>query len=348
MFFFNLLFSRRLLVTKRRPTVKKIKMNTFFSLSIFFLLSFLALECTCSYREPFLSCHGVHCYIAHVKSTKDLPDLFVLAAESEQKTEEPIPAPDTVTSLSIGNSDIHTLTSDVCKDFPNIEELKMDYVRMHEIDEDAFVHCKQLKKVHLGGNNIRKFPKNVFNNHPGFEKILLGVNTLNYLDKDLFMNLKNLTELSLQDTILFHIDTELFRNLASLTQLNLRHNKLFELDVQKILKYCPGLQEISLNDNIFECSDARKIIYTLKNNDVRVHNDLFKSWGNEYDEKIEGTRCLNEENYIKNLKSAMDTLRDATYNKRVEGLIQKKEYTDFLKKLTEQFLQTEEQKKNFV
>lgn len=294
----------------------------------FFLLLILIYQTKS--QEPYVECYeeDSYCSISNVKSTKGLKKLFDVA------TEEPLLPPETIKQLRIGISKITTLTPDVCKDFHNLEVIDVENIRLFDVDKDAFVHCKKLKKINLAKNGIKKFHKKTFNRNPKLMEINLSSNNLGQLDENLFSKLKNLTELSIQDTKIIYLDPKMFRDLISLKILNLRHNFLVDLEIEKMLKYLVNLKEIYLADNNFNCGRVKGLLEILRNNGVMVNDQLMRSWGcNKFDEKIKGIQCLNEQNFIRRLKIDLRGMKKNFHLTIFDVLIEKKPTYDYFGEL---------------
>jgi Leucine-rich repeat (LRR) protein len=129
-----------------------------------------------------------------------------------------------ISTLTEGRTEIHTLTSDICNAFPNLQFISIRETGLKEIDVDAFNNCKNLNTLSLEGNNISQIDPELFK---GNSKV-----------RDIFLSGNNIRQ----------IDPELFKENSKLDAISLSHNEIEEFDLD-MLKYTPNLEYFELSGN---------------------------------------------------------------------------------------------------
>lgn len=172
---------------------------------------------------------------------------------------------------------IPVLTSNLCEVFPLLETLVIDTFRSHkldEIEEDTFLQCKNLRKLHLRSNSLRILEENLLNQNLALVEISISDNQIETLPDTFFHNLTSLQWLFLNGNQLKQIPVEALRDLKKVEWLDLHSNQLSELDIDLLLSHMPKLERINLRDNDFECVRLGAIMDALKERNVELDNEI--------------------------------------------------------------------------
>jgi hypothetical protein len=169
---------------------------------------------------------------------------------------------------------MHTLTSDLCDKFPNIEQYFAVKLNLEQIHSNAFQGCHQLKEVHLFENKLTTLPQDLFKNNTKLLYLYLGANNFTNFDEKFFEFIPALYTLHLGENQLQKFPFENMPILHNLRELQIGENKLDDLDVEAVLKYCPKLKAIIFNkNNIMEQKyDEIKNLFLSNNVTVRTQN----------------------------------------------------------------------------
>jgi hypothetical protein len=272
---------------------------------IFCLLSFCL--CINAKPEPKYYCKETTCYIEHASVRTSDPAKF--KTFSEILNVEALTGKNVATELVIKSSTIFFFEVGLCKVFPQLVILRAENNNFVNVDEDAFKDCEHLKEIYLGDNDILEFKTETFTRNKNLQTISLFNNPLPLLDPYQFSGLKMLQHVNLSGNNFHHISPYIFQSTVELKTLDLSHNNLVEFDVNKFLGFCPTFHEIDLSHNVFRCDSLKEIVEKLKEKQVNfVHNEAIVR-KRPFDDKVEGYVCLNDQNYIKYLKSTYTVLK---------------------------------------
>lgn len=146
---------------------------------------------------------------------------------------------------------MHTLTSDLCDAFPNIEIFNADFLGLEKVEENAFVNCKKLDRLYFSRNKLEDddLKPGIFKNNPKIRSLLLEGNHFKRLDLTVFNNLQKLEELRLYRNELEQFVLKDVTPLKKLDSLYLEYNQLPDVDEKEIAIKFPNLKEISLCHN---------------------------------------------------------------------------------------------------
>uniref|UniRef100_A0A336MFS3 CSON000809 protein n=1 Tax=Culicoides sonorensis TaxID=179676 RepID=A0A336MFS3_CULSO len=176
---------------------------------------------------------------------------------------------------------MHTMTSDLCDAFPNIEIFNADFLGLEKVEENAFDNCKKLERLYFSRNKLQDddLKPGLFKNNLKLRSLLLEGNQFKKLDLTVFNNLQKLEELRLYRNELEQFELKDLTPLKKLDSLYLEYNQLPDVDEKEILVKFPNLKEISL------CNNA-------KINSARLKNlkDFFKA-------KNVTMKCLNDDKF---------------------------------------------------
>lgn len=119
--------------------------------------------------------HG-YCYFSNLNLTK--VTFFEVRSN--------IPARD-VTFVSLGGgqdgSKMHTLTSQICDTFPNVEEIAASNLGLVQIQPNAFVGCRKLQRLDLSGNGLKELALGQFGSYDKLTEISVSNNQLTEVDE---------------------------------------------------------------------------------------------------------------------------------------------------------------------
>lgn len=162
------------------------------------------------------------------------------------------------------------LTSNICTTLPNLNEIDVLFGFLDEVDEDAFVPCKDIKEINLNFNNIIELKPNTLNRNPTLESVAMAYNRIQRIDEDLFANLTKLRFIDLKHNNISYFPATAARYLKELSYLFLENNQILDLDTKVMLEYFPNLVEITLRENDFECGRLHEIIRDLSVKNVEI------------------------------------------------------------------------------
>lgn len=169
-----------------------------------------------------------------------------------------------------------------------MEEIYLDNVELHLLDENALKNCQKLKNLTLIWGKIRELPTNFIHNQLELKKICLGSNRLTslpsslkkqiYLEElilygnqistlpgDFFDSFTKLRDLNLNSNILTSLNPSWFLNLGNLENIYLHGNKIRELP-QKVFAPLKKLKNLGIMDNQLTviCADSFGFLTNLK------------------------------------------------------------------------------------
>lgn len=214
-----------------------------------------------------------------------------------------------ITDIEIhSTSNFAVLTSIFCERFPRLEILTIETFRdnLQEIDEDALVKCKKLKKVTIRPNNIRVLKEKTFNRNINLTEIAIEGNNIQTINAETFSNLTNLQWLFLNGNQILEISPGAFKNLIKLKWLDVSCNLLLDLDIEGILKKSKNLEKINIRDNYISCKRLRTVSDILQSSGIIIDKEITTSYLRYRVYKpnyINGVECLSDDRYERELES---------------------------------------------
>jgi Leucine-rich repeat (LRR) protein len=137
----------------------------------------------------------------------------------------------------------------------SVKNLYLDYNKISFIQDNAFLHLKNLQTLSISNNFLQNLTSNNFFYLYNLKFLFLGFNKIESLETKTFQNLNKLVKLDLSFNRLLSIDPNLFRGLDNLEDLNLQSKTRIQLNNQSFA-YLKSLTNFYLNvsmlDN-FEC-----------------------------------------------------------------------------------------------
>lgn len=194
-----------------------------------------------------------------------------LPKPSNFKPESDIP-PESVTKISLTGM-IDTLTSDLCKTFPNLIEFESMNTGIKNIEPDAFNNCQKLESLDLRHNNLTKLNSQLFKKNPLLKGLWLEDNQLSTIEPDLFRNTPLLHELDLEKNLLNEFPVSRMPTLSNLERIYLDANMLRTIDGRIVFKKFPNIKYLAVCDMNEQLDDSRlrQIVAFLKLKNVNTN-----------------------------------------------------------------------------
>ncbi|KAJ8372143.1 hypothetical protein AAFF_G00294270 [Aldrovandia affinis] len=175
---------------------------------------------------------------------------------ADSQTPPPIGADDQGRShfyhlLLHGNS-LSRLFPNEFANFYNAVSLHLESNGLHDIVPGAFLGLQLVKRLHVNNNKIRSFKKNTFLGLDDLEYLQADFNLLRDVDPSVFRDLNKLEVLILNDNLISSLPDDLFQHVP-VTHLDLRGNRIKTLAYEGLLEQIPGVVEVLLDDNPWEC-----------------------------------------------------------------------------------------------
>lgn len=137
--------------------------------------------------------------------------------------------------------------------FYNAVSLHMENNGLHEIVPGAFLGLQLVKRLHINNNKIKSFRKQTFLGLDDLEYLQADFNLLRDIDPGAFRDLNKLEVLILNDNLISILPANVFQYVP-ITHLDLRGNRLKTLPYEDVLEQIPGIAEILLEDNPWDCT----------------------------------------------------------------------------------------------
>ncbi|XP_041937335.1 SLIT and NTRK-like protein 1 [Alosa sapidissima] len=136
--------------------------------------------------------------------------------------------------------------------FYNAVSLHLENNGLHDIVPGAFLGLQLVKRLHINNNKIRSFKKNTFLGLDDLEYLQADFNLLRDIDPSVFRDLSKLEVLILNDNLITALPINVFQHVP-ITHLDLRGNRIKTLPYEGILEQIPGIVEVLLEDNPWDC-----------------------------------------------------------------------------------------------
>ncbi|MBN3312862.1 SLIK1 protein, partial [Atractosteus spatula] len=137
--------------------------------------------------------------------------------------------------------------------FYNAVSLHLENNGLHDIVPGAFLGLQLVKRLHINNNKIRSFRKSTFLGLDDLEYLQADFNLLRDIDPAVFRDLNKLEVLILNDNLISALPINVFQHVP-ITHLDLRGNRIKTLPYEGILEQIPGIAEILLEDNPWDCN----------------------------------------------------------------------------------------------
>ncbi|MGH0139495.1 UNVERIFIED_CONTAM: hypothetical protein FKN15_071849 [Acipenser sinensis] len=137
--------------------------------------------------------------------------------------------------------------------FYNAVSLHLENNGLHDIVPGAFLGLQLVKRLHINNNKIRSFRRSTFLGLDDLEYLQGDFNLLRDIDPAVFRDLNKLEVLILNDNLISALPTDVFQHVP-ITHLDLRGNRIKTLPYEGVLEQIPGIAEILLEDNPWDCS----------------------------------------------------------------------------------------------
>ncbi|KPP69882.1 SLIT and NTRK-like protein 1-like [Scleropages formosus] len=137
--------------------------------------------------------------------------------------------------------------------FYNAVSLHLENNGLHDIVPGAFLGLQLVKRLHINNNKLRSFKKSTFLGLDDLEYLQADFNLLRDIDPAVFRDLNKLEVLILNDNLISALPTNVFQHVP-ITHLDLRGNRIKTLPYEGILEQIPGISEVLLEDNPWECN----------------------------------------------------------------------------------------------
>ncbi|KAM9820745.1 SLIT and NTRK-like protein 1 [Neosynchiropus ocellatus] len=137
--------------------------------------------------------------------------------------------------------------------FYNAVSLHLENNGLHDIVPGAFLGLQLVKRLHINNNKIRSFRKSTFLGLDDLEYLQADFNLLRDIDPAVFRDLNKLEVLILNDNLITAIPINVFQHVP-ITHLDLRGNRIKTLPYEGVLEQIPGIAEVLLEDNPWDCN----------------------------------------------------------------------------------------------
>lgn len=137
--------------------------------------------------------------------------------------------------------------------FYNAVSLHLENNGLHDIVPGAFLGLQLVKRLHINNNKIRSFRKSTFLGLDDLEYLQADFNLLRDIDPAVFRDLNKLEVLILNDNLISALPINVFQHVP-ITHLDLRGNRIKTLPYEGFLEQIPGIAEVLLEDNPWDCN----------------------------------------------------------------------------------------------
>ncbi|KAJ3584064.1 hypothetical protein NHX12_014560 [Muraenolepis orangiensis] len=137
--------------------------------------------------------------------------------------------------------------------FYNAVSLHLENNGLHDIVPGTFLGLQLVKRLHINNNKIRSFRKSTFLGLDDLEYLQADFNLLRDIDPAVFRDLNKLEVLILNDNLITALHANVFQHVP-ITHLDLRGNRIKTLPYEGVLEQIPGIAEVLLEDNPWDCN----------------------------------------------------------------------------------------------
>ncbi|XP_061571521.1 SLIT and NTRK-like protein 1 [Cololabis saira] len=137
--------------------------------------------------------------------------------------------------------------------FYNAVSLHLENNGLHDIVPGAFLGLQLVKRLHINNNKIRSFRKSTFLGLDDLEYLQADFNLLRDIDPAVFRDLNKLEVLILNDNLISALPVNVFQHVP-ITHLDLRGNRIKTVPYEGVLEQIPGIVEVLLEDNPWDCN----------------------------------------------------------------------------------------------
>lgn len=137
--------------------------------------------------------------------------------------------------------------------FYNAVSLHLENNGLHDIVPGAFLGLQLVKRLHINNNKLRFFRKSTFLGLDDLEYMQADFNLLRDIDPAVFRDLNKLEVLILNDNLISALPINVFQHVP-ITHLDLRGNRIKTVPYEGILEQIPGIAEVLLEDNPWDCN----------------------------------------------------------------------------------------------
>lgn len=179
----------------------------------------------------------------------------------------------------------------------------------------AFFTASKLRYLYLNNNKLTSIHRATFSQQINLKYLDLSSNPIVTIPFGLLNNLKSLEylDLSSNNTLL---DFHFLFSLKKLKTLKMSNTNIMNFDITLVVSYFSELEEISLSDNLWTCSELMQHIYIFEKNNIKVvpgnHTDSHSFFGIsclENENSKNETITINRNN-IGNVDSSQDSLEN--------------------------------------
>ncbi|XP_039393527.1 leucine-rich repeat-containing G-protein coupled receptor 4 isoform X2 [Mauremys reevesii] len=201
-------------------------------------------------------------------------------------------------ALDISMNNITKLPEDAFKNFPYLEELRLDANHITAVPEDSFEGLVQLRHLWLDDNSLTEVPIHPLSNLPSLQALTLALNKITHIPDFAFTNLSSLVVLHLHNNKIKTIGKHCFDGLDNLETLDLNYNNMVEFP--EAIKALPSLKELGFHSNYisiipngaFEGNPLLRTIHLYDNPLSFVGNSAFQNLSDLHSLVIRGASMV--------------------------------------------------------
>nr|XP_023021962.1 toll-like receptor 3 [Leptinotarsa decemlineata] len=171
----------------------------------------------------------------------------------------------------------------------SILKLYLSYNQI-QLSEKSFSSIPNLTHLHLDNNKLSKIPNNVFKDLKSLILLDISHNNILQLQYGTFELIPNIEVLNISHNKFTEVPIQVFSPLPKLKELDFRQNQVDTLDVKVFLWYCPNLQKINLNGNLWECEILSNIVKYCQDKNIEIVIGNLTEFDN-----VRGNACYNED-----------------------------------------------------
>lgn len=188
-----------------------------------------------------------------------------------------IPArlPSDAKHLDLNVNEIQEIGKDVCRNYPHLQELKLDENKIDSVHESAFSSCKDLRILTLRNNKLTKISLQMFYDLSKVEILVLDNNDIQSIPEFAFRGMEELQYLYFRENRVNHISVNAFHQLKSIRFIHLEDNQIQSLEHEWIKDAADNLslKRIFLDENKISCDSKLK---AFKDDISRASSDVYK------------------------------------------------------------------------